>query len=315
MSTQQSHPMIIAEDIYKSFGSVKALEGVSIQVHQGQVLGLLGPNGAGKTTLVRILTTLLKPDSGKAYIAGVNVLKTPHLARQLIGLSGQYPAVDELLTGRENLEMIGQLYHFSRREAKARAQELLQQFDLIAAAGRPVNTYSGGMRRRLDLAASIVARPQVLLLDEPTTGLDPRTRIDLWGAIRELVNDGTTLLLTTQYLEEADKLADGLVLIDHGKIIAEGTSSELKAQLSGDVIELHLNDRTLLSQAATLLEPVGRQSPQIVEEDTLLSVPVHNGAESLVDVVRILDQAAITIADVNLTRPSLDDVFLRLTDS
>lgn len=304
---------IEVENVSKAFGDVKALNGIDLVAPEGQVLGLLGPNGAGKTTLVRIITTLLQPDSGSVQMAGIDVLKYPERVRPLFGLAGQYPAVDEHLTGRENLAMVGQLYHFSRKVARTRAQALLEQFTLTDAGDRPVKTYSGGMRRRLDLAASIVAAPRILLLDEPTTGLDPRTRIDMWNAIRQLVADGTTLLLTTQYLEEADVLADRIVLIDNGRTIAEGTSDELKARLAKDVVELRVSNQADIAQTLTLLAGIGRESATEDEHNHVISLPVENGAQSLVEVVRVLDGANIAIADIALRRPSLDDVFLTLT--
>ncbi len=304
---------IIAEDVVKAFGEVKALDGVSLQAETGKVLGLLGPNGAGKTTLVRILTTLLKPDSGIVQVGGVDVIREPQRVRENIGLAGQYAAVDEILTGRENLVMVGQLYHMSRKQAKQRAQELLEQFTLTDAADRPVKTYSGGMRRRLDLAASIVARPPILFLDEPTTGLDPRTRIDMWNTIRQLVSDGTTLLLTTQYLEEADELADKIVVIDKGGAIAEGTSDELKANLASDFIDLKVSNPENVPQAVDILTPLALDAPQADSQGGQITIAVENGAQSIAEVVRILDGGDISIAELNLRRPSLNDVFLSIT--
>lgn len=304
---------IAVENIRKTYGDVTALDRLSVSAEQGKVFGLLGPNGAGKTTLVRILTTLLRPDSGSAAVMGIDVLKQPERVRHIIGLAGQYPAVDEMLTGRENLVMVGQLYHFSLAESRARAAELLKRFSLEDAANRAIRTYSGGMRRRLDLAASIVARPQVLFLDEPTTGLDPRTRKDLWTFIRELVHDGTTLLLTTQYLEEADELADMIAVIDNGAAIAEGTPAELKSKLGSDVLELRFEDASALDQATATLAHVSDDTPQIDRDTGWISVPVTNGTQSMVEAVRRLDERHIEIADVNLRRPSLDDVFLAIT--
>lgn len=304
---------IVVEDVYKSYGDVLALDGVSFRAEEGKVLGLLGPNGAGKTTIVRIITTLLKPDSGTVTVADIDVLRDPAAARQVFGLAGQYPTVDEQLTGRENLVMVGELYHMPRREARQRARDLLKRFTLEDAANRPVKTYSGGMRRRLDLAASIVARPQVLFLDEPTTGLDPRTRKDLWNFIRELVSDGTTLLLTTQYLEEADQLADRIVVMDKGRDIAEGTADELKAQLASDFIELRVQDAANTERALNALKTVGRKAPQLDRQTNLITVPVDNGAYAVADVVRALDNEGIHIGDLTMRRPSLDDVFLTLT--
>jgi len=307
-------PAITVENVYKAYGDVKALNGVSLTAEQGKVLGLLGPNGAGKTTLVRILTTLLKPDSGSLEVEGVDVLKRPDLVREMIGLAGQYPAVDEQLTGFENLEMVGRLYHFPRRQAKERARELLARFTLEDAAHRPVKTYSGGMRRRLDLASSIVARPQVLFLDEPTTGLDIRTRRALWDVIRELVSDGATLLLTTQYLEEADVLADHIVLIDHGEVVAEGTSAELKGQFASDYLEIRVAEETSTVHAAELLAKVGHDAPQVDYNTGQITLPVNNGPQSLIEAVRVLDTEKIAIADLSLRQPTLDDVFLALTE-
>ena len=304
---------IIAENVFKHYGDVKALDGVSIAAETGKVLGLLGPNGAGKTTLVRILATLLKPDSGIVKVGGIDVLRQPQRVREIIGLAGQYAAVDELLTGRENLVMVGQLYHMSRRQAKQRAQELLERFTLTDAADRLVKTYSGGMRRRLDLAASIVARPNILFLDEPTSGLDPRTRIDMWETIRILVSDGTTLLLTTQYLEEADELAHKIVVLDHGRVIAEGTADELKANIAADFINITIANPLQTSKASDLLQSLSTETPQTDDLRGHVVIAVENGAQSIAEVVRLLDAEDIHIAELNLRRPSLNDVFLSIT--
>ena len=304
---------IAAEGLHKSYGDTHALAGIDLVVPQGTVLGVLGPNGAGKTTAVRILTTLLRPDAGSARVGGFDVVAQPAQVRAVIGLAGQYAAVDENLTGRENLRMIGRLYHLSRTEATSRANVLLHRFELTDAADRPVRTYSGGMRRRLDLGASLVNRPTILFLDEPTTGLDPRSRTMLWGTIRELVDDGTTLLLTTQYLEEADVLADRINVIDGGRVIAEGTADELKSRVGGDRIDVDVADAAAVAAAAGALEAFG--TPAVDEGAGRISVAVTSGAEILADVVRRLDDEGIAITGLALRRPTLDDVFLTLTGS
>jgi ABC-2 type transport system ATP-binding protein len=306
-------PAIQAENLVKTFGDVRALDGVSLDVPEGTVLGLLGPNGAGKTTTVRVLTTLLQPDSGRATVAGVDVLKHPNKVRGLIGLSGQYAAVDEYLTGRENLRMVGELYQMSSRDAKARALELLEWFNLTEAMDRPAKTYSGGMRRRLDLAAALVVRPPVMFLDEPTTGLDPRNRLALWEVIESLVEQGTTLLLTTQYLEEADRLAHDIAVVDHGRVIARGTADQLKAQIGGERVEVVVHRREDLTEALAALAPYAKGDPAVENNTRRITVPVSGGAKVLADVIRELDARSIEIDDIGLRRPTLDDVFLSLT--
>jgi ABC-2 type transport system ATP-binding protein len=309
----QRSEAIKVENVCKSFGPVQALAGLTFSVRSGTVLGLLGPNGAGKTTLVRILTTLLAPDTGNAQVAGYDVVNDSAVLRSVIGLAGQYAAIDQILTGRENLEMVGRLYHLSNSDSRHRASELLNRFGLTDASDRMAKTYSGGMKRRLDLAASLVARPRVLFLDEPTAGLDPRSRMELWEVIRDLVNDGTTVLLTTQYMEEADQLANTIIIIDNGRIIAEGTGEELKARFGGNVLRLQLTDRTQLTLAAEALSSLGTELPQTFEKSGQISLPVREGTSVLAAAVRQLDAANVSIADIAFHRPSLDDVFLALT--
>jgi ABC-2 type transport system ATP-binding protein len=314
MEQTLEEPIISVRDIKKSFGKVEALRGISLDVPRGSVLGLLGPNGAGKTTLVRVLTTLLPPDSGSATIAGIDVTEHPALVRNHIGLAGQSAAVDENLTGEENLMLVGKLYHLASSVAKERATQLLERFSLTEAGNRTVKTYSGGMRRRLDLAASLVGEPEILFLDEPTTGLDPRSRAELWEVIEGLVRDGTTVLLTTQYLEEADYLADNIVVIDHGSIIAQGTAQELKSQIGGGVLEIHLVNRHQAPQVAQLLVGIGDGVPKVDEVSSYITIPVRDGAKTLIDAVRLLDTARVEIADIELRKPTLDEVFLALTE-
>ncbi len=304
---------IYAEGLVKTFGDVRALDGVDLDVPEGTVLGMLGPNGAGKTTAVRVLTTLLKPDRGKAEVAGIDVLRKPNEVRRSIGLSGQFAAVDEYLTGRENLQMVGQLYQMSGRASKARAVELLERFNLTDAADRPAKTYSGGMRRRLDLAAALVVSPPVMFMDEPTTGLDPRNRQQLWEVIRELVAGGTTLLLTTQYLEEADHLAHDIAVIDHGRVIARGTSDQLKARTGGERVELVVHEREHITAAQEVLRGFGKGEATVEEHIRKVTVPVTGGAKLLAEVIRELDSRGIEIDDIGLRRPTLDDVFISLT--
>ena len=300
-----------AEGLVKHFGEVRALDGIDLVVPRGKVVGLLGPNGAGKTTAVRILSTLLTPTSGTAVVAGYDVVKDPDKVRGAIGLTGQYAAVDEYLTGRENLRMFGDLYHLDPKYVKSRSEELLIAFDLVDAADRTLKTYSGGMRRRLDLAASLIAKPSILFLDEPTTGLDPRSRLGMWEVIKERVADGTTVLLTTQYLEEADQLADDIVVIDHGLVIAHGTSEVLKDEIGGDRIEVMVIDGARVADAATAIRTVSNGEVSI--DDRLISAPVSGGSTVLVEAIRALDVQGIEVADLALRRPTLDDVFLSLT--
>ena len=301
------------EGLVKKFKETTALAGVDLAVPEGTVLGLLGPNGAGKTTVVRILSTLLRADAGSARIFGKDVVAHADEVRSMIGLTGQYAAVDEYLTGQENLEMIGRLYHLTRSDSRQRATTLLERFDLADAASRIAKTYSGGMRRRLDIAASLIARPRVLFLDEPTTGLDPRSRIGMWEFIASLVSEGTTILLTTQYLEEADRLADGIVVIDHGKVIARGTADQLKSQVGGHRLEFTVSDVAELPTLRERVAPLGVDDPVIDEQSRSLSLPVRGGAEVLRDALRLLDDSGVTLVDVGLRRPDLDDVFLILT--
>jgi ABC-2 type transport system ATP-binding protein len=305
-------PTVVVESLVKTFnGSVRALDGVSFEIPRGTVLGLLGPNGAGKTTAVRVLTTLLKPDSGRAEVAGVDVLAHPEAARRVMGLAGQSAAVDEMLTGKENLVLVGRLNHLNRPDCRARASVLLEQFGLVDAADRTLKTYSGGMRRRLDLAAALVANPPVLFLDEPTTGLDPRSRNDLWAVIEGLVADGVTVLLTTQYLEEADRLANQICVVDHGRVIAEGTAAELKASLGGSVVEVALADERIAADAMTALAGIADSAP--TRDEAVVRVAASAGPATLTNVVRALDAAGVDAVGLQLRQPSLDDVFLSLT--
>ncbi len=303
--------IIEAHGLAKKYGDVVALDGLDLAVPEGTILGLLGPNGAGKTTAVNILTTLLEPDSGTATVAGADVIQSPGEVRKRIGLSGQYVAVDEHLTGFENLDMIGRLYHMGAKRSKARARELLERFDLAAAGDRPVKTYSGGMRRRLDLAGALVAETPVLFLDEPTTGLDPRSRTELWAVIRDLVNRGSTLLLTTQYMEEADQLADDIVVIDHGREIAHGTTGELKTMVGGERIEVSLQSDASMEDAQRVLARFSVDGLYI--RDRSVTAPISGGAQTLTEALRALDSQGVKLADVGLRRPTLDDVFLSLT--
>ena len=302
---------VVAQGLRKAYGDHQALAGLDLTVPEGTVLGLLGPNGAGKTTAVSILTTLLRPDAGEARVAGFDVVRRPVEVRRHIGLSGQYAAVDEYLTGYENLEMVGRLYHLGRRVARIRARELLERFSLTDAADRPVGTYSGGMRRRLDLAAALVAEPPVIFLDEPTTGLDPRSRNELWAVIEELVTNGSTVLLTTQYMEEAERLADDIVVIDQGREIAHGTADELKQIVGGDRIEIVVRDAADADAAAATLRPLA--AGDIGVEGRRVGAPIHGGADTLRRVLVDLAERDVDVLDIGLRRPTMDDVFLTLT--
>jgi len=301
------------EDVSKRFGSTLALDAVSLTVDAGQVLALLGPNGAGKTTAVRVLTTLIKPDSGRARVAGLDVVTDATQVRSMIGLAGQYATVDELLTGRENLELVGLLYHLDKAEYRRRAQDALERMSLTGASNNRVKTYSGGMRRRHDVAASLIGRPPVLFLDEPTTGLDPRTRNDLWRFVEELVAEGTTVLLTTQYMEEAEHLANGIVVMDAGRVVAQGTADELKDRLGGNVLEIRVTNRADLERAAALVAGLGDAHPRCDSEVNRVSLPIKDGARALIAAGRTLDDSGIALDDIGIRRPSLDDVFLALT--
>jgi ABC-2 type transport system ATP-binding protein len=307
----ESERAISVRGLVKSYGSVRALAGVDFDVARGTILGLLGPNGAGKTTVVRVLTTLLKPDAGTASVAGLDVVRDAAKLRQQIGLAGQYAAVDENLTGLENLTMVGRLYGFSRRAAKARGRELLERFELDEAADRPTKTYSGGMRRRLDLADALVAKPPVLFLDEPTTGLDPRSRLSLWETIEGLVSEGTTVLLTTQYLDEADRLADSITVIDRGLVIAQGTSDELKDRVGGERLEIRLDDQADAERAVQALSPMSDEPP--AADGAVVSVAVRGHSGAIVEAVKRLSEVGVGVDDIALRRPTLDDVFMTLT--
>ncbi len=305
--------MIEAVDLHKSFGDTHALAGLDLDVAEGTILGMLGPNGAGKTTAVRVLTTLIRPDAGHATVAGIDVVRQPAEVRTRIGVAGQYAALDELLTGLENLLMVGRLYRLEPRVARQRATALIERFELGEAANRPVKTYSGGMRRRLDLGAALIAEPPVIFLDEPTTGLDPKGRLSMWELIAELARGGTTLLMTTQYLEEADRLADDIAVIDHGRVIARGTASELKRQVGGERLEITIDNAALLGAARQVMETLGSGPPHVIEGERRVTVAVtaHDGV--LTRAIRELDSAGVHVDDIGFRRPTLDEVFLSLT--
>lgn len=309
---EKNNAVIEVKNLKKYFGKVKALDGVSLRVDKGKIYGLLGPNGAGKTTLVRALATLIEPDSGVALINGHDSVKQSSNVRRMIGLAGQFAAVDDFLTGRETLMMVASLYHVPKKEAKKRSNELLKRLSLTDAADRPAKTYSGGMRRRLDLGASLVGKPEILFLDEPTTGLDPRTRQELWELIRELVAEGRTLLLTTQYLEEADALCDYISIIDRGKVVKSGTANQLKSSLGRDVVELHV-DKGSIEKTKVIMKSISKLNPVLDEISGSLSIRAKKGSEMLIKLVKALDEAKIKPEDVSVHRPSLDDVFLAVT--
>jgi ABC-2 type transport system ATP-binding protein len=301
------------KNVKKHYGKVKALDGVSLKAEQGTIYGMLGPNGAGKSTIVKVLSTLIEPTSGTALVAGIDAVKDPAAVRNTIGLAGQFAAVDEFLTGRENIEMVGMLYGLKRKVAKERAADILEKLSLTDAANRQVKTYSGGMRRRLDLGSSLVGQPKILFLDEPTTGLDPRTRKELWDIIRDLSNEGTSILLTTQYLEEADELADKIAVIDYGKLIAEGTSDELKKRLGGDLVEFELRNKAEYEKALDAVSKFSKQKPQADEDDLTIKIPVKNSSEDLLTVTKMIDKSGIKPLNISLHKPTLDDVFLAIT--
>ena len=314
VAARSSASAVHVEGVTKRFGATVALAGVDLDVAEGTVFGLLGPNGAGKTTLVRVLATLLAPDAGRAEVFGRDVVHEAAAVRELLGLTGQFAAVDEILTGRENLQMFGRLFDLSSDEARRRAAELLERFELADAADRPARTYSGGMRRRLDLASSLLTRPRILFLDEPTTGLDPRSRNEIWAIVRELVREGTTIMLTTQYLEEADQLADRIAVIDHGRVIAEGTGNELKDRVGGQILEVELTSAAQRDEAQSVLAGVGCGDPEPGERLDRLTLPApRDGLELIEDAASALRQAGIGVSDLGLRRPTLDDVFLQLT--
>jgi ABC-2 type transport system ATP-binding protein len=313
VATSSRRAVIEVSALRKSFGATVALDGVDLVAEAGQVLALLGPNGAGKTTLVRILATLLSADAGTARVAGYDVASQAGRVRAMVGVTGQFAAVDDLLTGQENLEMVAELCHFGRGEANRRARDLLERFELVDAASRRAGTYSGGMRRRLDLAASLIARPAVVFLDEPTTGLDPVSRLALWDAVKDLANAGTTVLLTTQYLEEADRLASRIAVIDRGRIIADGSASELKSRLAGDVVELEAGESAVLDSALAALGDLAASQARVDRQANRLAFPAPAGPATLMAALRRLDEARVVVDDIGLRRPSLDEVFLSLT--